>query len=406
MGRALKILLVHNHYRSSAPSGEDVVFDSERRLLESNGVEVAAYERFNDAIDESTLSARVRLALDTAWSGRTYRELSAVLRRLKPDVVHLHNTFPLVSPSAYGACRHNNIPVIQTLHNYRLICPGALLLRDGRPCEDCVGGSLIPALRHGCYRGSRVATSVLVWMLWRNRLAGSYERRVDRYIALTRFAAGRLIAGGLPAARVVVKPNFLSQPPAVGDGRGGYAVYVGRLTQEKGAETLVAAWKQVSGLPLKVVGEGAMRAELERIVRAAGLPVEFCGYRPRAEVFELIRNAALQIVPSECYEGFPLSVIEAYACGTPVVASRLGSLGEVVPDGTAGVLFAPGDPHDLAAKVNALIAAPDRLREMRRRARALFEQRYTAEHNFKQLMAIYRDALSARVSTVLEPQAP
>ena len=390
----MKVLLAHNFYRSNAPSGEDGVFRNERQLLESRGVEVVSYERFNDDIDDRTLPAKIRVALDTAWSDKSFSELNKILRKERPDIVHFHNTFPLISPSAYAACRENRIPVVQTLHNYRLICPGGLLLRDGRPCEACVGRSLYPALRHACYRDSHAATAAVVCMLWRNRMAGAYSRRVDRYIALTQFAARRLIAGGLPAAQLAVKPNFLPNPPQpnVSDNAGHYAIYVGRLTTEKGVKTLISAWRSVPNLPLKIVGDGALSEELKQAARDAKLPIEFCGFRPHAEVLELIKSARLQIIPSECYEGFPLSVLEAFACGTPVVASRLGGLAEIVEEGVTGVLCTPADPQDLARKINELLAKPEQWQRLRRQALNVFEQRYTADINFQQLMQIYQDA--------------
>jgi glycosyltransferase involved in cell wall biosynthesis len=390
----MRILLAHDHYRSSAPSGEDAVFRNERGLLERNGIEVIPFERFNDDIDESTLGNRVQLALDGAWSNQTYEQLFEVIRKTRPDLAHFHNTFPLISPSAYAACQDNGVPVVQTLHNYRLICPGALLMRDGRPCEDCVGTSLLPALRYRCYRGSLPATSAVVWMLARNRLQGTYRTLVNRYIALTKFAAGRLIAGGLPEDHLEVKPNFLPNPPDEGPGHGNYAVYVGRLSEVKGVRTLLEAWSHVDGLTLKILGDGALRCELEERARRKALAVEFLGFRPREEIMKVIGDAELQVIPSECYEGFPMVVLEAYACGTPILASRIGSLDEIVIEGESGVKFEPGNAGDLVNKVNELRADPSRLQSMRPKARKLFEERYTADQNYRKLLDIYHRVLA------------
>jgi glycosyltransferase involved in cell wall biosynthesis len=388
----MKVLLAHDHYRSSAPSGEDAAFRNERTLLERNGDTVIPFERFNDDIDESGLGKRIRLALEGAWSARTYDELSSLLRRVRPNVAHFHNTFPLISPSAYAACRDFGVPVVQTLHNYRLVCAGALLTRNGQPCEDCLGTSLLPALRHRCYRGSFTATGAVVWMLASNRARRVYLTLVNRYIALTRFAASKFIAGGLPPVRIEVKPNFLPDPPSAGSGDGGYAVYVGRLSEEKGVRTLFDAWRALDGFPLKILGEGPLRQELEMRARDANIAVEFLGFRPRDEVLDAVARAAFAAVPSECYEGFPMVALEAYACGTPIVASRLGSLDEIVDDGVSGIKFDPGNAGDLAAKVTALLADRQALRAMRTRTRALFDENYTAERNYARLLEIYQAA--------------
>ena len=388
----MRILLAHDHYRSSAPSGEDAVFRNERALLEKNQNEVVPFERFNDDIDDSELGKRVRLALEGAWSKPAYEELSDLIRRTRPDLVHFHNTFPLISPSAYAACQDNGVAVVQTLHNYRLVCAGALLTRDGHPCEDCVGTSLLPALRHRCYRGSLPATSAVVWMLASNRRRGVYRRMVNRYIALTGFAASRLIAGGLPSGRMEVKPNFLPDAPPVGRGDGNYAIYVGRLSEEKGVRTLLEAWTRVDGFPLKILGDGPLRGELEQQARRSALPIEFMGFRPRGEVLDMVAAAEIQIIPSEWYEGFPMVVLEAYSCGTPVLASRIGSLDEIVVEGESGLKFEPGNPADLVNRLNMLRANRSRLRAMRTAARALFEEKYTAARNYSRLLEIYDHA--------------
>ena len=389
----MKVLLAHDYYRSGAPSGEDIVFRNEQALLDSNGVEVIRYECFNDDINVSTLGDRLRVALEGAWSKRTYRHFFELIRRKRPDVAHFHNTFPLISPSAYAACRDNGVPVIQTLHNYRLICASAILQRDGHPCEDCVGTSLMPALWHRCYRNSLMATGALVWMLYRNRSRGSYQNLVNQYIALTHFAAGRLIAGGLPKERIAVKPNFLPDAPEAGRGDGGYAVYVGRLSEEKGVRNLLAAWKYVSGQTLKILGDGPLRGELEKQSRQYSLSVEFLGMRTRQEVMDIVGRAELQIIPSESYEGFPMVVLEAYACGTPVVAARIGSLEEIVEDGKTGLLFEARNALDLAEKVKNIRSDRERLGALRQGARACFEKNYTADHNYAILTKLYNDVI-------------
>jgi glycosyltransferase involved in cell wall biosynthesis len=389
----MRILLGHNAYRSGAPSGEDAVFRNERVLLESKGHEVVCYERFNDTIDESGLSRKIKLALSGAWSPESYAEVSRIIAQCKPDIAHFHNTFPLISPSAYGACQDHGVPVVQTLHNYRLICPGALLQREGKPCEDCVGRSLLPALIHRCYRHSLPATGALVWMLARNRWHRTYQTLVNRYIALTRFSADRLIAGGLPGERIMVKPNFIPSTPEPGRGAGYYAAYVGRLSSEKGVHTLLEAWAGMGDFPLKIVGSGDLQDDLVKIAEDRGLPVEFLGLKSRDEVLGIIGQAKFIVIPSEWYEGFPMVALEAYACGTPIVASRIGSLAEIVKDGKTGLTFRPADAADLYEKMSFLLGNPDMLKEYRTHARALFETDFNEDRNYEMLMEVYRTAI-------------
>jgi len=388
----MRILLAHNFYRSSAPSGEDAVFRNEREMLLKHQ-DVISFERYNDDIDDSTLMRKIRLVKDGTWSRQTYDELNLLIRAQRPDIAHFHNTFPQISPSAYAACQDNGVPVVQTLHNYRLVCPNALLMRDGKPCEDCIGKNLWPAIRYRCYRNSLSATAAQVWMLVRNRLRGSYLTLVNRYIALTDFAAGRMIAGGFPAERISVKPNFLPEPPCPGEGDGGYAIFVGRLSEEKGIRTLLTAWQDVSGMSLKLVGDGPLKDEVVSWIGDKPCPVEWLGYLGRDRILELVRNARLLIVPSLWYEGFPMVVLEAYACGTPVVASNIGSLSEVVWEGTTGFKFEAGNAADLARVVNGVLSDGPMLTKLREKVRSTFDEHYSEPTNYKQLMSIYEQTL-------------
>jgi len=395
----MKILLGHNFYRSSAPSGEDGVYRNERKLLEDNGVDVIAYEKFNDDLDDSSLSKRVKIALDSAWSSGSYQQLSELIKKSKPDVVHFHSLFPQISPSAYAACFDCGVPVVHTLHNFRPICPGAMLIRDGKPCEDCIGTNLLPSLQHKCYRDSLLATGANAWQITRNRWAGTYQK-VSKYIALTEFAASRYVKAGFDKDSLVVKPNFLSSQALesknnffVENSSTDYAVFVGRLSDEKGIKTLIHAWDKVDSLSLKVVGDGVLRDELEVFVKDNGLNVEFLGFMPNEHVLDIVAQAKVQIIPSECYEGFPMVVVEAYALGIPIVASRIGSLEEVIIEGETGLKYTAGDSADLANKVNMLSANDLLLSKMKSNAQKLFKNNYTADANFKMLMAIYQQVI-------------
>ncbi len=389
----MKILLGHCHYRSSAPSGEDAVYRNERKLLEARGHEVIAFERFNDDIDILTPGSRINVARNTAWSQSSYDAVRDLIKKTRPQVAHFHNTFPQMSPSVYAACQEHGVPVVQTLHNYRIVCANGLLLRDGKPCEDCLTGSVISALRHRCYRGSLSATAALVWMQVSNKHKGSYSDNVNRYIVPSAFSIPRLAQGGLPADRIVIKPNFLPNPPVFNqDARAPFAVFVGRLSAEKGVSTLIKAWCQVKNVPLKILGDGELRAELEQAAAEHQLDVAFLGYQPREEVLRIVSQASLQILPSECYEGFPMALLEAYASGTPVVASRLGSLDDLVVEGETGRKFEAGNAGDLANTVTRMLA--EDMQRMGAQARALFERDYSSERNYQLLMDIYRDAIA------------
>jgi len=382
----VKLLLVHNSYQQ--PGGEDQVFGSELQLLASHGHEVVRYTAHNDAV---TQLSKLSLGLRTSWSRTTYRELRAVLQRERPQLVHVHNTLPLLSPAVYYAAAAAGVPVVQTLHNYRLICPQALLLREQRICEDCVGRRVAwPGIVHACYRHSRSATSAVVVMLSVHQLLGTWTRRVTRYIALTEFMRQKLIAGGFPAEQIVVKPNFVAQDPGVGDHCGQYALFVGRLSPEKGIPTLLRAWEHVGRrMPLKIAGDGPLRD----LARSSPAGVEWLGRVRHEEALALMKRASILVFPSECYEGFPTTIAEAFATGLPVVASHLGAMAEIVEDRQTGLFFTPGDATDLAAKIELALDRPDELVEMGRRARDEYEANYTAERNYRLLYEIYQVVL-------------
>lgn len=385
----MKVLAVHNRYQQ--PGGEDQVFLAETTLLESYGHRVVRYTTHNDRVAEMNHMA---LAGNTVWNSSTYRELRTLIRQERPDVAHFHNTFPLVSPAGYYAAKAEGMPVVQTLHNYRLLCLNALFFRDGRVCEDCVGKVIPwPGVVHKCYRGSRAASGVVAAMLTTHRALGTWTEMVDVYVALTEFARRKFIEGGLSAGKMMVKPNFVYPDPGPGEGRGGYALFVGRLSPEKGVDTLLAAWERLDGrIPLKIVGDGPLR---EQVVEAPDLHpcVEYLGYRPAEEVHALMKKASMLVFPSEWYETFGRVAAEAFATATPVIAADIGAVAELVEHGHTGLRFRPGDPEDLAAQVGWFLSHPEEHPRMRREARAEFEAKYTAERNHQMLMEIYESAL-------------
>ena len=291
--------------------------------------------------------------MNTVWSQHSFKQMKEMIRSIQPDLVHFHNIFPLLSPSVYYACQSANIPVVQTLHNYRMLCPSALLLRNGRPCQDCLEKLLPwPGILHSCYRNSAVATTGVAAMTAIHRLLATWNRKIDYFIALTEFARQKFIEGGLPADKLRVKPNFIHPDPGSKQGKGAFALFVGRFSPEKGMETMLRAWALVKNIPLQLAGDGPQRIYIQKIMLDQGLTnIVIKGQMPKDHVLSLIKSAQFLVFPSLWYEGFPLAIAEAFACGLPVIASRLGALAEIIEDGRTGLLFNPGDAEDLAQKV-------------------------------------------------------
>jgi glycosyltransferase involved in cell wall biosynthesis len=389
-----KILLVHNFYQQ--PGGEDYAFLAEADLLRSHGHDVREYVDDNRRLGQIGHTA---LGCGTVWSASSCRRLHNVLEKWQPDVTHFHNTFPLISPGAYWTCREAGVPVVQTLHNYRLVCPAGLLSRNGRPCEECLDTMAPwPGIVHACYRETRALTALVSVMLVTHRLLGTWAGKVDVYVALSEFAKRKFIQGGLPAERIVVKPNFVVSDPGPRCASGDYALFVGRLAREKGVRLLLNAWAMLRTLiPLHVVGDGPLRNELEAESSKKGnSQIRFLGKKERSEIFGLIKGARFLVFPSECYENFPLVIAEAFACGVPVIASRLGAMQEIVEEDRTGLHFTPGNAKELRDEVEWAWTHPEQLAEMGRAARAEYEVKYTAELNYARLMAIYSVVIGSR----------
>jgi len=388
----MRILLLHNRYQLLG--GEDGVFDAECKLLESKGHEVLTYERHNNEIKDYSTLRKLVLSGKMVWSSESFRQIRTIIRDSKPHVAHFHNIFPLISPAAYYACKAEGVPVVQTLHNYRILCSMAKFVRDGSICEECIGHPPWRGVLHGCYRNSRLQTLPVAAMEWVHSWLKTWNEKVDTYIALTEFARKKLIQGGLPAQKVVVKPNFLAHPPKPSFDHNGLVVFLGRLDVVKGLGTLLGAWQGMRDIPLKIIGDGPLRAELEEKKGQYGLTeIEFLGQLPFKRCMERLRQARFMVMPSLWYEMFPLTIREAFACGKAVLASNLGSMAELVTDGKSGRLFNPGDPEDLVQKARWMIENEEEVIEMGKNARAEFEAKYTAERNYEILMGIYQKAI-------------
>jgi glycosyltransferase involved in cell wall biosynthesis len=390
----MRILIVHNRYTQRG--GEDVVFEAETALLRVHGHEVFTWETYNDQVKgQSAFNA----AANAIWSLDSQKELSALLQKYRPEVVHFHNTFLRISPAAYYTCQEAGVPVVQTLHNYRLLCPAANLLRDGKVCEACLGNwGLWPSIRYGCWHSSSAQTAVVAAMLVTHRWLKTWQNQVDLYVAMTNFARQKFIEAGIPEEKIVVKPNFIApakELPAAPLPKEPFALFVGRLSPEKGPELVIRAWESLPDIPIKLVGDGYLAPQLKEAVRQFGDDrVEFCGQRSQEEVYKMMGEARLLLVPSIGYEGMPLTLIEAFSHHLPVIATRHGAMQEIVQHGTTGLHFKPQDAADLAYWVRWAWEHPAEMKVMADRGFLEFQEKYSPEANYQQLMNIYQRAIT------------
>jgi glycosyltransferase involved in cell wall biosynthesis len=389
----MKVLLVHNSYQHRG--GEEIVYEQECQLLRSHGVEVLEYRRDNELPGHLSFIDRLRLGCTTLWSDSAWLDIQRLLRSEQPDIVHVHNTLFRISPSVYWACKTLGVPVVQTLHNYRLLCPGGQFFRSSHVCEECINTGVWHGVRHACYRNSQAATGVIALMVTLHKWSKTWTNCIDAYIALSQFSRSKFVEGGVPASKIFVKPNFVQPDPGIGSGQE-YAVFLGRLSPEKGCQQLLHAWKLLrQHIPLLIVGDGPIRDELERKAARDGLSmVTFCGQVERPQALSILKKARFLVMPSECYENFPCAVAEAYACGIPVLASSLGSLKELVEPHRTGLQFRAGDPKELAETVDWAWSHPEILRSMGSAARAEYEMKYSAEKSYTLLMSIYERVIA------------
>jgi len=384
----MNILSVHNLYLHRG--GEDVSTEYEIALLRESGHNVVEYRSDNHSlVGDSMFEVGIR----SIWNQQAYRQIVNLVRERKIDLVKIDNFFPQISPAVYYAAHFAGVPSVQTLRNYRIGCPGALLYRNGSICEKCVGKNFAwPGILHGCYRGSHIVTAAPALMSALHRVAGTWQHRVTAYVALTDFSRDKFVEIGLPAEKIFVKPNF-APDTGTRPGAGGYALYVGRLSQGKGVDTLIEAWKLLGNpIKLKIVGSGPLHGEFATATATSS--VELLGEQPLARVYELAGDASMVIFPSTWFETFGRIVAESFALGTPVIAARLGSMPAMIDHQKSGLLFEPGDSQSLAAQVRWMLDHKERWPAMRAAARAAYEQNYTPARNYQRMMEIYSWAIS------------
>jgi glycosyltransferase involved in cell wall biosynthesis len=387
----MRVAMLHNRYRTGQPSGENTVVAQTVDLLRNSGHEVGLYVRNSDDIAAMSRKDRGLLPFRSVWSFSAERDLTRLLQEQRPDVVHVHNTFPLFSPSVLRAAQRLGLPIVATLHNFRLMCANAVLQRDGRPCESCVGKLPLSGVAHGCYRESRVQTLPLATSIGVHNTLHTWERYVTTFVAPSEFVRERYAAGGFDPDRIAVKPHAVPHSGAVRSGPGEAVVFLGRLVEDKGFADLLEAWDSSFG-QLLVVGDGPLRGEAE--ARARRDPsVKVLGQLPWSDCMDVLRSARAAVVPARSYETFGLVVVEAFAHGVPVVASRLGALAELVDDGETGALAEPGDTEGLR-KALGLVTDPVTSVTFGQRARQVYLDRFTPERDLAATERIYTDAIA------------
>ncbi|MCC6948880.1 MAG: glycosyltransferase [Bradyrhizobiaceae bacterium] len=385
----MKILIVHNYYQR--PGGEDDVVANEKAMLIEHGHDVELLAVRNDQIQ--SFADKVKTAWNSSYSQQGYEHVAAAIRIFSPALVHVHNFFPLLSPSIYDACSDAGVPVVQTLHNYRLLCANGQLARNAIPCEKCVHGAHYWGVIHRCYQNSLLGSAVVARMLWTHRRHNTWREKVASYIAPSHFMKTKFVEAGLPDDRIHVKPNFVPEypnlPPLDMAAPRKSALFAARFSREKGVDLVLQAWEELD-FPLRMIGDGP----LAELVREKATPaMTLIGWQPMDILVDELRRAEFLLMPSTWYEGFPVTLALALANGLPIIASRLGAMEEVVEDGKTGLLFTTGDVVDLRRKVSWAFNNPERMREMGANARTEYERKYSPNVNYAMLMGIYETVL-------------
>ncbi|AQG81394.1 glycosyltransferase family 4 protein [Spirosoma montaniterrae] len=383
----MRILSIHNEYLIKGGEGESR--RAEVAILEKYGNSVVSYVENNTKV--AALS-NVSVGLRTLWSNEAYSYVRKLLKEQKFDVVHVQNFFPLISPSVYYAAQAEGVPVVQSVRNYRFLCPNSLLYRDGHVCELCLKKTAkIPAIQHNCYRGNKAASATAASMLWLHNQLPTWSK-IDRFISVSEFVKAKMVEGGFPANKITVKPNFVFPDPGLSAGKENYIVYVGRLQAEKGILLLLKAIPKLpTSIRVKIIGEGPLVPEVMAL--AENYNVDYLGKLPLTDTYEVIGKAQALVIPSVWYEPFGRVVVEAYAKGTAVIGSRMGGIPELIDDEITGYIFENDSVEDLVEKIHRVLSNKDMAIQMGLRGRAKYLNEFTPESNYEQLMAIYNDVV-------------
>jgi glycosyltransferase involved in cell wall biosynthesis len=389
----LKILYIYNLYQQQG--GENLWFESEPDLFRAHGHEVTVYRRDNNELRQRPLWRNAALLWEASWSARSYREVRALIQEHRPDVAHVYNTIVQISPSVYYACRDEGVPVVQSIYNYRLLCPEGTLYRNGKVCEECSQHSLMRAVRYGCYRRSRLQSAAVAIMQAYHRWLGTWTKTVACYLVPSPFVRTKLIEGGIPADKIVIKPNWHEPDPGLRTESDGSFLYAGQLSDKKGTLTMLRAWDLIPDPPLlRIFGDGPLRHEVESAA-ARNPRIEYAGKQPHHVVISYLQRSTAFLVPSEWYEAFPHTILEAFACAVPVIASRIGTLQDVIADGETGFLFTSGDSANLARVVAEVRSRPDAAKRAGAQGRHEYDTRYRGALIYDALLSVYQSVSSA-----------
>ena len=385
----MKVLLVHSAYQQFG--GEDSVVRAETELLKSHGDEVHLYGRHNDEIKQFNVVQKALFFPQSIYSWKTSGELADTVKQFKPDVAFIHNVYPLISPSAYHTLHAMGVPTVQVLHNFRPFCPNGFYYTQGQICEACRDGNYLNAVRKRCYKDSYTFSGLYALTLGLNRLEGMVDK-ISGFICLTEFFRIKMREAGVPEKKLFVRPNFVDAPAIPTDQKtaDSYALFVGRLSPEKGCWTLIRAFEQLPQVQLKIVGTGPLEQEFRDYIRDKGVRnIELLGFKSGTEKWEILRNSFCLVLPSEWYENFPVTALEGFMACKPVVASRMGGLPYIVEEGKSGLLFESGKPAELAARIQYLVDHPEEAARMGQCGRRLTETKYGPAQGYSNLMEIF-----------------
>lgn len=401
----MKIILVNNYYYLRG--GSERVFFEEMEMLRANGHEVIPFSRhYNKNIDskyseyfssdfsyeKGFFLNRIAGGVKLVYSIESRKKFCRLLDDTKPDIIHAHNIYGRLTSAVLDAARAKNVPVVMTLHDYKLICPSYSMLLNGRPCECCKGGRFYNCMLTRCHKGKLSASTIYTIESYFNKLFKKYNH-IKYFICPSNFLLNKHLEAGIPVEKLIHLPNFIkldSFEPKYENSD--YMLYAGRLSKEKG---IMTSLKAVNGLEvlLRIVGDGPMRSEYENFVSEKRIKnVEFIGYKTGEELRELFRNAAFIVFPSECYENAPMTILEAFAYGKPVIGSNIGGIPEMVIDGETGLLFEPGNHIQLRERIEYLLSNPNKIIEIGRNARQKVEKEYNEKLHYQRLMAVYKRA--------------